>query len=162
MKKALTFLGTMVLTLAIGVAIGQVSKADTPSAPGSADDPIVTKSYVDQKLAGVGGGTPNTGGNTGGSTGGMATGASYKVVTLDPGQTIKGGEGAEFILRGGAATAIASSNGGVSDVTGGTDLAQGEKIEVNHLLLTPRNDGRGMKVGGSTAYVLVRGSYTIQ
>ncbi|PWK16214.1 hypothetical protein [Tumebacillus permanentifrigoris] len=158
MKKALTFLGTMVLTLAIGVTIGQVSQADTPSAPGSADDPIVTKSYVDQKLAGVG-----SGGNTGGApTGGSTTDASFKVVTLNPGQTLKGGEGAEFILRGGTATAIASTNGGVSDVTGADDLAQGANVELNHLLLTPRNDGRGLKVGSSTAYVLVRGSYTVQ
>ncbi|MBL0385489.1 hypothetical protein JJB07_02405 [Tumebacillus sp. ITR2] len=159
MKKALTFLGTMVLTLAIGVTIGQVSKADAPSAPGSADDPIVTKSYVDQKLAGVSNG--GGGGNTGGGTP-ASTDASYKVVTLSAGQSIKGGEGSELILRGGTATAIASSNGGVSDVTGGADLAQGDKVELNHLLLTPRNDGRGMKVGNGTAYVMVRGTYTVQ
>ncbi|KEO84040.1 hypothetical protein [Tumebacillus flagellatus] len=161
MKKALTFLGTMVLTLAIGVTIGQVSKADTPSAPGSADDPIVTKSYVDQKVAGVSGGGST--GNTG-STGGTSAPAdmSFKVVTLNAGQTIKGGEGTELILRGGTATAIASSNGGVSDVTGGTDLAQGANVELNHLLLTPRNDGRGMKVGNGTAYLMVRGAYTVQ
>lgn len=159
MKKTLALLGTMLLTLAIGVTIGQVSRADSPSTPGSADDPIVTKSYVDQKLAGIGnGGTGNGGtGNNGGTTD-----ASFKVVTLNPGQTIKGGEGTEFILRGGTATAIASANGGVSDVTGGSDLAQGTAVELNHLLLTPRNDGRGLKVGNGTAFVMVRGSYTVQ
>lgn len=149
MKKSITLVGTMVLTLAIGVLIGQVGHADTPSQPGSADDPIVTKSYVDAKLANGGGG------GTGGSD-------AFAVVQLSSGQVLKGGAGTEIILRAGSATAVASVNGAVVDVSGAADLPQGAAVAVNHLLLIPRNDGRGVKNVSSTGFYMVRGSYTVE
>ncbi|MGZ4111311.1 MAG: hypothetical protein ACXVP5_02595 [Tumebacillaceae bacterium] len=154
MKKSISIFGTMALTLAIGVVIGQVGKADTPAQPGSADDPIVTKSYVDAKLAG-GGGTNNGGG---GSTGSDA----FAVVQLAAGQVLKGSAGTEIILRSGSATAVSSVNGAVVDVSGSADLAQGAKVAINHLLLVPRTDGRGVKAGSSTNFFMVRGAYTIE
>jgi len=158
MKRSWVFLGTMALTLAIGVAIGQVGSADSGAVPGSADDPVVTKSYVDAKVAaaGTGGGTPT------GSTAPVPGIDTFKVVPLNPGQILTGGEGTEVIVRTGQTTAIASANGGLSDLTGGADLAQGAAITNNHMLLIPRNDGRGLKVGSAVAYVLVRGTYTVK
>jgi len=166
MKKR--FLGTMVLTLAVGVCIGQIGSANSGTTPGSADDPLVTKSYVDQKLASLG-----SGGNTGTTppppppaTGGSTTPVSgvdtFVAVQVPAGKIIKGGEGAEMILRSGSATIVASSNGGITDITGGKDLAQGTAVEKNHMLLIPRNDGRGLKIGDYQAFVMVRGTYTIQ
>ena len=59
MKKSIAIFGTMALTLAVGVLIGQVGRADAGSTPGSGDDQIVTKSYVDQQIAKItGGATP--------------------------------------------------------------------------------------------------------
>jgi hypothetical protein len=152
MKKSITIFGTMALTLAIGVLIGQVGKADTPSQPGSADDPIVTKSYVDAKLAG--GGSGGGGGTTGGD--------GFAVVQLSSGQVLKGGAGTEIILRSGSASAVSSVNGAVVDVSGATDLVQGTAVAVNHLLLVPRNDGRGVKAGSYTNFFMVRGTYTVE
>lgn len=165
MKRRIAFTGTMVLTLAVGVMIGQIGKADSGSAPGSADDPIVTKSYVDAKIASLGTGG-NTGGNTGGTTGGSTTPVSgvdtFKVIQLRTGQTLKGGEGTEIIVRSGTVAAIASSSGGLSDVSTSTDLAEGAAVPANHLILVPRNDGRGIKAVANDPYVMVRGTYTIQ
>jgi len=158
MNKRWAFLGTMVLTLGVGVVIGQVGLADSGSVPGSADDPIVTKSYVDAKVASGGGTTP--GGGPAVPVSGIDT---FKVIELKPGETLIGAEGTEIIVRSGSATAVASESGGVSDVTEGSDIAQGGRIELNHLLLTARNDGRGIKAGtAASTFVMVRGTHTVK
>jgi hypothetical protein len=157
MKRRIAFLGVMVLTLAVGVMIGQIGQADSGSTPGSADDPIVTKSYVDAKIASLG-----SGGGTGGSTAPVPGVDTFKVIQLKTGQTLKGGEGTEIIVRSGSVSAIASSSGGLSDVTVGTDLAQGAEVPANHLILVPRNDGRGIKAVAHDPYIMVRGTYTLQ
>lgn len=172
MKKSIAIFGTMALTLAVGVLIGQVGRADSGSTPGSGDDPIVTKSYVDQQIAKLTGGAtpapqpapqptppPATGGGSTTPVPGIDT---FKVIELAPQQVLKGAEGTEIIVRAGSATVIASDNGGVSDITGGNDLVQGTTVELNHMLLTPRNDGRGIKAGNSKIFVLVRGTYSVQ
>ncbi|ASS73900.1 hypothetical protein CIG75_02190 [Tumebacillus algifaecis] len=167
MKRRIAFFGTMALTLAVGVMIGQIGKADSGSTPGSAEDPIVTKSYVDSKIASLGSGGGNPGGGTpGGNPGGSTTPISgvdtFKVIQLKTGQTLKGGEGTEIIVRSGSVTAIASSSGGLSDVSNSADLAEGAQVPANHLILVPRADGRGIKAVANDPYIMVRGTYTIQ
>lgn len=159
LRKKTAFFGTMALTLVVGFMIAQTGKADTPANPGSGDDPIVTKSYVDSKIAELTGGTlPPSGGQTG-STG-------YTVLQLKAGQTVKPSTaaGLELIVRSGNVTAIQGTQGGLSDVTTGTDLTNGAAIALNHLLVLARNDGRGIRVNASgvDAYVMVRGAYTLQ
>lgn len=154
LRKRAAFFGTMVLTLAVGFMLGQVGKADSPSSPGSADDPVVTKSYVDSKLSG---------GNTGGTGGSSASG--YSVLVMKQGQVLKASTaaGLEVIVRSGDVSAVSGTQGGLSDVTAGTDLTSGAQIMANHLLIFARNDGRGIRINsGGDSYVLVRGAYTIQ
>jgi len=103
--------------------------------PGSAEDPVVTKSYVDQFT-------------------------TLQVVSLQAGHQLIADGGTEIILRAGKATAIATG-GGVADLTGGRDLKQGEAIAANHLLLIPRSDGRGL-TAVTDAILVVRGTYTIR
>ncbi|MDR1571339.1 MAG: hypothetical protein LBS32_02325 [Clostridiales Family XIII bacterium] len=109
--------------------------------PGSESDPVVTKSYVDQRLA--------------------AGGASFVPVQVMAGQSVIGGEGAEIILRSGEATVIAAGANGVSDLTQGQDLAGGAQVMQNHMLLVPRDDGRGI-AAVSDAWVMLRGAYTLK
>jgi hypothetical protein len=47
------------------------------------------------------------------------------------------------------------------DVTSGRDLTSNERVAANHLLLVPRNDGRGILAEGKV-WALVRGVYTIK
>lgn len=104
--------------------------------PGSSADPLVSRSYVDQYV-------------------------QFRVVNLSQGQLLLADAGAELVVRAGRATAVASLAGGLSDLTAGQDLKQGEPAPANHLLLVARSDGRGLKAEADTI-LLVRGTYLIQ
>jgi len=128
-----------VLLIVAGAVLGWLGNgfaaSDMPL-PGSEGDPLVTRAYVDSKL-------------------------KMRVVELAPGQILKGYSGTEIILRGGQATVIDSELGGLCDVTGGVDLRGGEAVPSNHLLIVPRDDGRGIKAV-SAAIAMVRGDFTIE
>ena len=68
-----------------------------------------------------------------------------QVISLIAGEAFYATAGTEIILRSGEAVAIASSLGGLADLTKGADLRQGEFLVANHLLLVPRDDGRGVE-----------------
>ncbi|TXK80964.1 hypothetical protein [Paenibacillus sp. N3.4] len=160
----------MIMLLVIGlVALFSTAQAEAPS-PGSATDPVITKSYFDQNtlseakvkelvaaaLAANGGSQPSAGGTS-------TVPAGIKVVQLQNGQTLYAGAGAEFIVRSGKVAAVSSDDNGIPDVTGGKDLAAGTEIALNHLLIFP-TEGRGIKpTAKNTAdiYVMVRGSYLV-
>lgn len=71
--------------------------------------------------------------------------------------------GTEIILRytNGPTTAIASSLGGLSDVTGGYDIQHAQAIPANHLLIIPRSDGRGITITNNAIF-MIRGSYRVE
>jgi hypothetical protein len=119
--------------------------------PGSVDDPVVTKSYVDQQIQQA-----------------LANGAgsTLTVVELNPGQTLFGFEGTEFIVRTGKVIAVAGNKGdGLTDITAGADLRGGAPVALNHLLLIARSDNRGLKLDpgySGVAHVMVRGKYELR
>ena len=84
----------------------------------------------------------------------------YSIVYLTKGQALVGN--CEFILRSGTATALCPGLNGLSDLTAGADLPAGTSITQNHLLLIPRNDGRGVVVTSADAYFMVRGTYAVE
>lgn len=136
----------------IGTAVvsTQVWAASSNSGvPGSADDPVVTKSYVDQQIQNVSGG-----------------GTSLKVVELTGDKVLYGYEGTEFIVRTGSVVSVAGKNGdGLTDLTAGADLRAGAWVSANHLLLIARSDSRGLRLApgyDGIAYVMVRGKYTLK
>jgi hypothetical protein len=126
----------IILTCAIAVAA--VYAAD--GAPGSESDPVVTKSYVDKQLSEAGG--------------------IFVPLEVAAGKRIIGGAGTEIILRSGEAAAIGNESNGISDLTEGLDLQTGAAVSRNHLLLVPRDDGRGLSAT-SDVWLMVRGPYTI-
>ena len=141
--------------LAIAVAIwmfGFRSEADSAK-PGSIDDPLVTKSYVDKLLA--------EGGNGGGQ--GTATGIKTEVVVINPGEVLLAKPGAQFVLRAGKGVAYSADANGISDVTDGKDIKSGQPVANNHLLIFPR-EGRGVMPdpkSNTKLTVLVIGGYEI-
>lgn len=148
-KRKVPFALVLSLTLALGAVLGWVgnSLAAGEPLPGSDQDPLVSRSYVDSRLQAL--------------TGEVAAGLKMTVVELPAGKKLIGAAGAEIIVRAGSASVIDSERGGLSDVTGGKDLRNGESAPKNHLLLVPRDDGRGIQaVTAVTA--MVRGAYTIQ
>jgi hypothetical protein len=141
MKKVVTLFAIIIALAGLTIVAGA-----TATTPGSSDDPVVTKSYVDRQIAQL---------QKGGAS------QTYEPVHLNAGQKIIGHEGSELILRSGEATAIDNGANGVSDITGAKDLMTGHSVEQNHLLLIPRTDGRGIKAT-TEIWVMIRGSYEIQ
>ncbi|MNO17790.1 hypothetical protein D3C76_74900 [compost metagenome] len=159
--------GSMLNLTAEGASVG--------SQPGTADDPVVTKSYVDQQIqkALQGGSIATqapvvtaTPAPTSVPTSAPSQNAStaFVIVDVKPGQTLIAGAGAEFIVRAGKAVIVTQDSNGVGDLTDGVDLANGAAAPTNHLLSFPR-EGRGIGVqDGQTLglVVMVRGTYTLK
>jgi hypothetical protein len=87
--------------------------------------------------------------------------SSLAIIELKPGQTLYGGSGTELIVRTGKVTVTSSDENGIPDVTSGKDIATGATVELNHLLIVPR-EGRGVKADAKLKqdiYIMVRGPY---
>jgi len=164
-KLLLILLCGSILTLTF-----MLSAAATP-APGSEEDPLVTRSYVNRLISDLsglsGGGTLSTQQmdaivNEVASrlAGGGGASDVFTPVQLMSGQTLFGHEGTELILRSGSAIVQASGSDGLANVTNGTDQNAGATIERNHLLIVPRADGRGIHAT-SDVWVLVKGGFII-
>ena len=126
----------LLIVVALAVTLGMTATLwAADGSPGSEEDPLVSKSYVDART-------------------------SFAPIQLLEGQRLIGGEGAEIIPRSGEVTAIDNGEDGVSNLTAGTDLMTGEMVALNHHLLIPRDDGRGV-AAITDSWVMVRGSYTI-
>ena len=88
-----------------------------------------------------------------------AQAAPYDVLFLETGKTLIAESGSEMILRGGSASAVTGING-LCDVTSGIDILNGSEIPLNHLLIVPASDGRGIAVVYN-AYLMIKGSYRV-
>lgn len=131
--------------------------------PGSDGDPIVTQSYVDQKVQEIRNYTDaqNAEIRKRLDSAGIQGQKFVVVEALDVGKKLIADESTEIILRAGKVTAITSEQGGLSDVTAGKDIKEGENVPMNHLIIVPRTDGRGVKAT-ATAVLLVKGTYRIE
>jgi len=81
-------------------------------------------------------------------------------LNLTYGQRLFLENGTEVILRTGSATVISGPEGLV-DMTQGRNVSNGAAVSRNHLLITPRTDGRGLRFTGDSNWVMVRGAFTI-
>jgi predicted RNase H-like nuclease (RuvC/YqgF family) len=88
-------------------------------------------------------------------------GGGFAVVMLNKGKVLLTGSGAEVIVRSGNVTAITGTNGALADITSAKDLSTGGTVVLNHLLISSRDDGRGIKAS-SDSYLIIRGAYTIK
>jgi len=161
-SKAAKIAALVVLVIIIGFGLGwyQSVEADSSSTPGNIDDPIVTKSYVDQAVAKLvkeeleKGGTGKIGSDL----------SAIEVVTVPWGSKLIVGDGGELIVRSGKAIAYSQDKNGLSDLTDGLDISPGRPVAANHLILAPRG-GRGVEADPKQSkglVVLVRGGYQLQ
>lgn len=148
------------VALWVGLKLPTMAEGDNPSVtPGSINDPVVTKSYIDQQVAGLvkaeiakqAGGQSDQGGQ------------KVEVVTVPVGKFLIAADGAEFIVRAGKAVVYSADSNGISDLTDGVDITNGKPVPSNHLILFPRG-GRGVTPapGQTTGLtVMVRGKYEL-
>ncbi len=173
MKKLILGIEIGIATLILGVATVGAATIGTES------DPLVSKSYVDSKIEQVlsyitenanSSASVDTDAivnevmekiNSGELTGGSVDVSAYVPVSVAVGQTLVGGEGTEIILRAGKGEVSISGVDGIADITTGDELKNGSKATKNHLLIVPRDDGRGIEVT-EAAWFLVKGEYTIE
>jgi len=154
-----------VLTLVVFVVSAVISFA----APGDSNDPLVTLSYItntlmpsvetkiDQKVdAKIDAALKNFKPETT-----AAPSDKFILLNVKKNQVIYGDEGTEFVIRSGSGVIIATSNGGIADLTAGVDLPNGTDFPLNHHLLCPRNDSRGIQFK-TNGIVLVKGNYTVK
>lgn len=160
-SKIFVFCGFLSFSLFAGSLLNTTADGASSAQPGTTDDPVVTKSYVDQQIQkALGGGSTEPSNPSIPSQGGD----EIKVVTLKPGKILVANAGAEFIVRSGKAVIYTQDSNGVADLTDGVDLVNGQAAPSNHLLSFPR-EGRGITVKDGQKnglVVMVRGGYTVQ
>ncbi|MCL1884353.1 MAG: hypothetical protein FWF81_11475 [Defluviitaleaceae bacterium] len=190
MKKKSKILLLCTLAVFATSALAYLYMPTLAAQPGSTEDPLVTRNYVDMRITELS--------NEIAILRGMLTGteilpqptptpppippidppympyvpiettppptaqqtAVFDVLHLQMGQTVTFHAGTEFILRGGSAVAITGEYNGIPDVTAAHDVLNGEPIGLNHLLMIPFTDGRGILLTAES-WVMVRGGYTI-
>ncbi|MDR2183144.1 MAG: hypothetical protein LBE55_03120 [Clostridiales bacterium] len=112
----------------------------------SADRQVNTEAVVNEVLADIAG---FFGGNM-----------AFVPVHVYAGQTILGGEGVEIIRRSGGALAHVPGPDGLVNASAGLDLDHGHPITANHLIIIPREDGRGIRAT-QDSWFIIRGDFTI-
>ena len=104
------------------------------------------------------------GGIAGGGDGGpfISAGSSFfDVYEISSGQRLLLGAGTEVVVRTGDASAIVGELGGVVNLITGVNYNAGEGVARNNLLLSSRNDGRGLRFNADS-YVLIKGAFEIR
>ncbi len=174
--------GVAALFLLAGFLLGQVVVADSGIVPGSEQDPLVTASWVEAKLnsfaaalkdeqqerekledrmrqiEGVERPLPSQPGEP---VRIVEPAPVFKVVVVEAGKKFLPGEGTEFILRSGLARAVVLIEAnGLTNLTTGRNLKNGDLIERDHLILSPRDDGRGI-IAETEIILLVKSKYRI-
>jgi hypothetical protein len=162
-RQKITAVLSVLLALVLGIGIGSYAS----SGYGSADDPLITLSYLTDKL------TPDLMAQVDKRldalraaleerfTGllkaqGSVKSETYTLVSLSSGQTLTGDVGCEILLRSGAATAVNA----LADTSAGSAAGAGTSITANHLYLVTAA-GAGRKASASTQ-LLVRGAFTVK
>ncbi|MGI5876860.1 MAG: hypothetical protein ACOX6X_08680 [Dethiobacteria bacterium] len=176
-KRALFLVFSSLLVVLVLV---KAAGADQNVIPGSEGDPLVTASWVEAKmeafaqslkneqterqkledrmrlLEGNGAERPFPGEGT------HVVVPVYEVVVVPEDKFILTGAGTEIILRTGKASAVEGPFGdGLSNLTSGVNLAQNDVVQRDHLIVSPRDDGRGIKTL-TEAIFLIRGDYKIK
>lgn len=138
--------GFFVIAAAAGILFfgAVIAGSAGSSEPGSPEDPLVTRSYVEAQIKTF-----------------AEKYTQWQVVDLSPGQRLEGKAGAELILRVGQAVVVDPVGSGVPDVTGGSNITAGKVVALNHHLIIPRTDGRGISAR-TKAVVMYRGDVQVK
>ena len=146
----------------IGFSVGIILLASSIvfSEPGSEKDPLVTLSYVEDKLENIKDYIDVKVKNI--SQSGSSSNELI-VVNLKNDEKLLAKAGTELILRSGKSIAYGvERDRGISDVTKGVDIDNDKALlPLNHLLIVPRDDGRGAYAKTDSIF-MVRGNYEIK
>lgn len=143
------------------VAISLITAAIAVASPGSGDDPLITLSYINDKvIPEIKAYIDEKFSENSSAPSGTTSSSDFSLVNVKANHKIIGDEGTQFVLRMGTGTIVATENGGVADLTAGVDLTNGTPIPANHNLLSPKNDSRGVHMD-TDGILLIKGTYTV-
>lgn len=140
--------------IVLGITISGISIF---AAPGDENDPIISLSYINEKLK------PKLNAYIDEKVIKVEAenGEKFVVISVNKGEKFYADEGTEFILRMGSGKIIATQKGGIANVTEGIDLPNGAAVPANCLLIVPVDDGRGFEATADVL-VMVKGGYEIK
>jgi hypothetical protein len=149
----------VIAVIAYSFVLVSIVQAVTPGTdePGSEENPLVAQDYVDSKINVLQARIDELSEKLKKA----GAGQKFEVIQVMAGKQLVAGASTEIIIRSGKATAVASEKGGLSDLISGVDIPTGGNIPKNHLLLVPRDDGRGFKAQ-TDLFVLIKGEYSIK
>jgi len=155
--KSKMFLMFQLIIVLVAVLVATVIAEDAQTE----EDSPASKGYVNEKIEELletleSGGTINMGSSVSADLNKF----KYVPVHVGVGQKLIGDEGTELILRVGRSFAVVTGVESLIDVTSGAELKDKAEISKNHIVIVPRNDGRGVRVV-EDAWFLVKGGYTI-
>ncbi len=155
MKRKMIFI---ILAIAISLLV-------VFAAPGSEDDPLVSVSYLETKLDQLKSELVTMlEDNQNNQTSPQENSAElFEVLQFEPGTQIVFGASTEFIVRRGTATLIDPDNNNMPDLTSGVDIESDQVIPLNHHMLCPRRDGRGLTVteDSDPFWIMIKGEYIV-
>ncbi|MCL0032187.1 hypothetical protein M1N06_00210 [Peptococcaceae bacterium] len=142
--KRIIVLGVLLFAL---LAYGGFVWATGSGDPGSASDPLVTRSFVERyisdRLSEI-----------------EIDVSQWEIVRVEAGGTVIGFAGTELVLRSGKAVCIDPTANGILNVTDGGNVYNGQVVPRNNMLVFPRSDGRGLKAK-TTLYIMYRGKIEV-
>ncbi len=157
-KKKIRVISLAVLLVIAAVGITAYARSNY----GTENDPLITKSYLDDVLAPelteqfrfeLGEAMDNSSHSGGGK-------GSFELVTLSTGQVLQGEIGCEILLRIGSASVYADDSPGLVDTTSGTTVDHGAALAANHLYMVSIAEN-GIMAGSASTKLLVSGAYSI-
>ena len=87
----------------------------------------------------------------------------YEVIEVMFGSKVIAKSPCDIMLSSGTAVAVSQYDSqGLSDYTVGAEVMNGESITINHMMLIPRGDGRGILITSANAFIMIRGEYAIE
>jgi hypothetical protein len=113
-------------------------------------DPLITLSYLEQRLEEF----------INEFNSSPKASSQYVALEISANTQIKLGASSEIIVRGGSAFVISPYSYGLPDITSGIDVLNNQQIMLNHLLISPKDDGRGI-LFRSPGVIMIKGEYII-
>ena len=127
---------------------------------GSAEDPLIAKSYLDSVLRPELENSLKTELNDAVSD--MRSGSGeFSLLVLSKGQSVRCEIGCEILPRLGSAVANGASSPVLVDTTAGGTVANGTALKANHLYLVSIADN-GFQATADNTYVLISGGYVVE
>ena len=173
-KKIIFFLILLILVAVFITVMSNAQNNTTPLAPGSAEDPLITKSYVDEQVATLVKvelekmqtqfKADNTAELNKLRQSLRLNNSELITVLVKPGVLLVANAGSEFIVRTGRALIYSPDSNGASNLSAGTDIGRGALVPNNQLILFPK-EGRGLQHSPASKgdlVVLTRGGYQLK